>query len=126
MANNPENLKSLADRTTEEQREIAIKGGQASGEARRKKKGMRELANIMLGCGANKANIDAIRAIFPDLDIDDVTVEAAILAKQAEKAVKGDLKSAEFLRDTSGQKPEQKTHTRYEEMTPKIIKDDIE
>ena len=37
MANNPENLVSLADRTTEEKREIAIKGGKASGEARRQK-----------------------------------------------------------------------------------------
>lgn len=37
MANNIENLVSLADRTTEEQREIARQGGIASGEARRKK-----------------------------------------------------------------------------------------
>lgn len=36
MANN-ENLVSLADRTTEEKRAIGIKGGKASGEARRKK-----------------------------------------------------------------------------------------
>ena len=34
---NIENLVSLADRTTEEKRAIAIKGGKASGEARRKK-----------------------------------------------------------------------------------------
>ena len=33
---NDENLVSLADRTTSERREIAIKGGKASGEARRK------------------------------------------------------------------------------------------
>lgn len=37
MANNKENLVSLADRTTEEQRAIARQGGIASGEARRKK-----------------------------------------------------------------------------------------
>ena len=37
VANNPENLVSLADRTTEEKRAIAIKGGKASGEARRQK-----------------------------------------------------------------------------------------
>lgn len=36
MANNIDNLVSLADRTTEEKRAIAIKGGKASGEARRK------------------------------------------------------------------------------------------
>lgn len=37
MANNVDNLVSLADRTTDEKREIAIKGGKASGEARRQK-----------------------------------------------------------------------------------------
>ena len=37
MANNS-NLISLADRTTEEKREIGIKGGKASGEVRRLKK----------------------------------------------------------------------------------------
>lgn len=37
MANNKENLVSLADRTTEEQRAIAKKGGIASGEVRKEK-----------------------------------------------------------------------------------------
>ena len=43
-----ENLISLADRTTEEQREIATMGGKASGEARRRKRDMRELMKLML------------------------------------------------------------------------------
>jgi hypothetical protein len=38
---NDENLVSLADRTTSEKREIAIKGGLASGEARRKRKSLK-------------------------------------------------------------------------------------
>ena len=43
-----ENLISLADRATEEQREIAKKGGKASGAARRRKRDMRELMKLML------------------------------------------------------------------------------
>lgn len=44
-----DNLKSLADRTTEEQRKIAIEGGKASGKARRKKKFMSEIyANFLM------------------------------------------------------------------------------
>lgn len=39
---NIENLVSLADRTTDEKRKIAIKGGKASGEARRERKTMKE------------------------------------------------------------------------------------
>lgn len=48
MANNTENLVSLADRTTEEQRAIARQGGIASGEVRKKKKALREKAKILM------------------------------------------------------------------------------
>lgn len=45
---NPENLVSLGDRTTSEKREIAIKGGIASGETRRRKASIRNsLINIL-------------------------------------------------------------------------------
>lgn len=45
---NKENLISLADRTTEEKREIAIKGGIASGEARREKATMKATLEMLL------------------------------------------------------------------------------
>lgn len=45
---NEQNLVSLADRTTEEKRAIGIKGGIASGKARREKKTMRETLKEML------------------------------------------------------------------------------
>lgn len=48
MANNEENLVSLADRTTEEQRAIAKKGGIASGEARRQKATMKKTLEMLL------------------------------------------------------------------------------
>lgn len=50
---NEQNLVSLADRTTEEKREIGIKGGIASGKARREKKTMRETLEQMLDEVAN-------------------------------------------------------------------------
>lgn len=46
MAN--KNLISLADRTTEEQREISRKGGKASGEARRKKANLKKAMEQIL------------------------------------------------------------------------------
>lgn len=108
---NDQNLIPIGDLTEDEQRAFKKKGGIASGVARRKKKGMKELAKIMLGCGANDEAKKAIKKMFPDLNEDEITVEAAILAKQAEKATEGDIKSAEFLRDTSGQKPTEKNLT---------------
>jgi len=50
---NEQNLVSLADRTTKEKREIGIKGGIASGKARREKKTMRETLEQMLDEVAN-------------------------------------------------------------------------
>lgn len=48
MANNVQNLVSLADRTTEEKRAIGVKGGIASGQARREKATMKKLLRQML------------------------------------------------------------------------------
>lgn len=48
VANNQENLVSLADRTTEEQREIARQGGIASGIARREKATMKATLEMLL------------------------------------------------------------------------------
>lgn len=48
MALNVDNLVSLADRTTEEKRAIGIKGGKASGEARRKKATMLSVLSKVL------------------------------------------------------------------------------
>ena len=45
---NVENLVSLADRTTEEKRAIAIKGGKASGEARREKATFKKMLERVL------------------------------------------------------------------------------
>lgn len=45
---NIENLVSLADRTKEEQRAIAVQGGIASGQARARKKSLREKAQLLM------------------------------------------------------------------------------
>lgn len=51
---NEENLVSLADRTTEEKREIAIKGGIASGKVRKEKATMKKVLMDMLEEVADK------------------------------------------------------------------------
>lgn len=45
---NIENLVSLADRTTKEKREIAIKGGKASGKVRKEKATMKKTLEMLL------------------------------------------------------------------------------
>ena len=82
-----ENLVSLADRTTEEQREIARKGGLKSGEVRKARKTLKETLLMMLEEG-NTQN--------------DITL--ALL----QKALNGDTKAYEVIRDTVGEKPTDK------------------
>ena len=79
-----ENLVSLADRTTEEQRAIASAGGKASGEARRKRKTLKEELLLMLSEGETQQS-----------------VTLALI----EKAMSGDTKAFEVIRDTIGEKP---------------------
>ena len=81
---NTENLVSLADRTTEEQRAIASAGGQASGEARRKRKTLKEELLLILSEGEPQQS-----------------VTLALI----EKAMSGDTKAFEVIRDTIGEKP---------------------
>ena len=88
---NTENLVSLADRTTEEQRAIASAGGKASGEARRKRKTLKEELLLMLSEGETQKS-----------------VTIALI----EKAMSGDTKAFEVIRDTIGEKPADKVETK--------------
>lgn len=95
------------DFTPEELRENGRKGGIKSGEAKRKKKQMQNTLDILLGMPLNGKKCYDVEEIqnFAQLKGKNVTVETAILIKQIQRALSGDLPSAEFIRDTSGQKP---------------------
>ena len=100
-------LVSLADRTTEEQQAIARKGGIASGKARREKKMMRETLDILLSLpmkDGESVDVESIRS-FAALKGKNINVQEAIMIAQVQKAMKGDTKAAEYVRDTIGQKP---------------------
>ena len=90
---NEGNLKPQNKRTKEEQRKIAIMGGKASGEARRKKKLLKDCLYELLEKewenrkGEKHSGSEAISiALF-------------------KKALAGDMKAFEIVRDTAGQKP---------------------
>ena len=96
-----------SERSPEWRKENGRKGGIKSGETRRSKAEMRETLKAILAMPLNKKKcyeIDEIET-FAQLNGKTVDVETAILIKQVQRALKGDLPSAEFIRDTSGQKP---------------------
>jgi len=90
MAINKQNLKVP---TSEEARRNGSKGGKASVEARKRKKELRECLEILLEREIKAKNGETL------------TGAEAIALKQFEKALRGDTKAFEVVRDTAGQKP---------------------
>lgn len=113
------NLKPMTVRTEEEQKRIAIAGGKASGEARRKKKAIREVCETLLSMQANtglKAKIN------PDIELPkDATVYDVLVASMAQEAIDGNVKAAEFIRDSAGDKPTDKSEVNAAVMTAKDL-----
>lgn len=100
---NPENLKPNTERTPKERSELARKAGKASGKARRQKKEFRELLEIAL----SQPNVD-------NPEVDNWTVATAALLQ---KAMGGDVRAWEVMRDTLGQKPVEETRVLDSEIT---------
>lgn len=99
-----ENLDKIT--TVEEAREKGRKGGQKSAESRRKKRAMAETMEIILTMPLKEGMVDDIESVTSNADIEkrNVTVQDAIIAAQAKKAMKGDTRAAEFIRDLIGAK----------------------
>ena len=104
---NEDNLISLGDRTTEEQRRIATQGGIASGIARREKKLMKDQMALLLSLPIKD---DSLKEKIQELGIDDDNIDnqMAIVIAMWQKACKGNVKASEFIRDTLGEKPADK------------------
>ena len=103
---NSNNLVPNSERTPEERTERAREMGIASGKARRERKAMKDtlatLLSMPLKDGA-ATDIEDIQSIAA-LNGKNITVQEAIMLAQIKKAVKGDTKAAEFVRDSSGNK----------------------
>lgn len=93
---NEKNLIRNEDLTPEQRRANASKAGKASGEARRKKKLLRECLEILL------------EKEMTDKKGETMTGAEALSAKLFSEAMKGNVKAFEVLRDTAGQKPVEK------------------
>lgn len=102
---NEENLIPMNERTKEEQREIAKKGGIASGEARRRKKTLKEELIALLETNDNNNKISL-----------------AIL----QKALNGDIQAFTTIRDTIGEKPVDKVSNEVSVSYEKTLKEMID
>lgn len=91
-----ENLKPVTKRSKEEAREISKKGGIRSGEVRRERKKLKEELLLLLSEGDNNRRMSL--AIF-------------------ERALNGDTKAFEVIRDTIGEKPKEQIENTNIEMS---------
>ena len=103
---NEQNLKSNSERTPKERKDLARKAGKKSGEARRAKKTMREMLEMLL-----EKQIEN-----PDEKEKKQTTLEAISVSLIQKALQGNVKAFEVLRDTIGQKPVEKVEVNNSEL----------
>ena len=103
MANNEENLVSLADRTTEERREIATKAGIASGKARREKRDRKQMASDLLDLTMQGAGVDKIKKFFGMKDIELNAYQVTVLSCLMKAMQKGDANALEKLLKIAGE-----------------------
>ena len=114
------NLIPQNKRTKEEQREIARKGGIASGKARRKKKLIKEQLELLLSLPLKDENAKK-KLKQLGIDVDNLDNQMAMVISMWNKAIKGDVQAFNSIRDTIGEKPIEQ----IQEITPPKIVDDI-
>lgn len=96
-----EDLISIGDRTTEEQQKICSAGGKASGVSRRRKRSLKEAADLFLSLPVTdtKTYNKMIRA---GVDADDIDYQMAVVIGMTTKAINGDAKAAKVLIEMLG------------------------
>lgn len=101
-----DNLLKAEDLTSEELRTRATNGGIASGKARREKKAMKDTLSALLSMPLKSGKATDIETIknLASVKGKNITVQEAIMLAQIQKAMKGDTRAAEFIRDSSGNK----------------------
>lgn len=97
-----DNLIPINERTTEEQREIQSAGGRASGAARRRKRALKEAADLYLSLPVSdrrKWNALARRGVDP-ADIDN---QMAMIVGLTDAAAGGDARAGRLIVDILGE-----------------------
>lgn len=98
-----ENLIPQSERTKEEQREIARKGGIASGKARKEKKDRKQIASELLDLTVSGAGIDKIKKFFNMKNVELTAYDTMFLSCMMKAMQKGDANALEKLLKIAGE-----------------------
>lgn len=99
---NDKNLVPLGNRTTSEQREIAQKGGIASGESRRRRKLLKDSMNALLELPVSSTK-EYNALIKMGIDIEDIDNSQLIVLALFNRAKSGDVAAIKELRNLIGE-----------------------
>ena len=102
MANEQNLIPFTSEQSQEEAKKNGSKGGIASGKARRARKMMREDAQMFLEMPLNAGQLEDVEYLA-EVKGKNITVQQAILLAMIKKAMKGDVRASEYVRDTAGQ-----------------------
>ena len=95
------NLIPFDERTESEQREIARKGGKASGVARREKKALKTTLESLLSMPIEDGKLEDVDKVksLASLDGKNISVQEAIVLKALQRALNGDIKAFNAIAD---------------------------
>ena len=99
---NENNLIPFSERTESEQREIRSSGGIASGAARRRKRSLKEAADLYLSLPVKDKRVYS-KIARAGVDPEDIDNQMAIISGLAKVAAMGDSKAAKVLFDLLGE-----------------------
>lgn len=116
---NEENLVPMSQRTKEEVRELASRGGKKSGEVRRRKRDAKSAARLILNLPVQEAIEKNLKSMGLDKE-EDYTNMVAIMARAFTKAMTGDISAMNFLIEMAGSSPKFKME---EELHNKTMQD---
>lgn len=105
--NSLKNLKPFQDRDKRELSEISRKGQAMGVEAKKKKKSLRELIEILGEQKLTEIEKPVFQKMFPGIDPEEVTKDMMLIASMYHQAIsRGNVKAATMIRDTKGEKPD--------------------
>lgn len=117
---NEQNLVSIGSRTTSEQRKIQSEGGKASGATRRRKRSLKQAADLYLSKPVtdtetwNKLSIDGI-------DPEDIDQQMAMIAGLTRKAIEGNPKAAAVIVDIIGKDDDKTEYDKPYELPARVV-----
>lgn len=111
------NLIPASMRSKEELQELSRKGKEAYRKKREVEKNMMEIARALLNTKMKESKVKEILGDSTELLQGDYSLSAVLIMKQIMEAQEGSTKAAEFIRDTSGNKPVERQEITADIMT---------